>query len=421
MKIFPTKKQKEIFENFFNTSRYVYNNAIEAIKNGHKPNFQSLRDLLVTKDTKKNHDDYKIRKEEIEQLRETKYTSTSDEEKETLTKLIKEKNDELKAHMKTFTYSRNTNVKEFELSTPKDIRSNAVNQACSAYKSAISNLKNGNIKSFNLGFREKKNKQTIELSASSINLKNGIIRILPTTFGDDCNLKISRRNFKKHKDIVIQNNVDIIKKNKEYFIYIIKPVELKSCENTKTVCGVDPGVRTFATSYSVNENETILRDYTHKVELLKSLNDKLDGLKERKKYYRKKQYSKIEKRKENTINNIHWDVINNLLKHNDTIFYGDIKSHDIVKKGKNKTLNRDLNDLKLYVFKQRLLYKSKTFENPKNVILMNESYTTKTCSSCGTLNNNVGSSKVFSCPSCSLTTGRDENASKNILMKGLFS
>ena len=35
-----------------------------------------------------------------------------------------------------------------------------------------------------------------------------------------------------------------------------------------------------------------------------------------------------------------------------------IKSHDIVRKGKNRTLNTSMNNLKFYKFKQRLLFKS---------------------------------------------------------------
>ena len=104
---------------------------------------------------------------------------------------------------------------------------------------------------------------------------------------------------------------------------------------------------------------------------------------------------------------------------NDVLYLGDIKSHDIVKNGKNKNLNRAFNDLKFFQFKQRLLYKASLLS--KQVILVKEHYTTKCCSSCGIINNNVGSKEVFECQSCNLKTRRDMNASKNMKLKGLVN
>ena len=52
-------KQREIINEWINTSNYVYNKTIEAINNGHKINFNSLRDKLVTNETKKYNPIYK--------------------------------------------------------------------------------------------------------------------------------------------------------------------------------------------------------------------------------------------------------------------------------------------------------------------------------------------------------------------------
>ena len=53
-------KQKEIINDWINTSNYVYNKTIEEINNGHKINFISLRDKLVTNETKKYNPIYKL-------------------------------------------------------------------------------------------------------------------------------------------------------------------------------------------------------------------------------------------------------------------------------------------------------------------------------------------------------------------------
>ena len=72
--------------------------------------------------------------------------------------------------------------------------------------------------------------------------------------------------------------------------------------------------------------------------------------------------------------------------------------------------------MKFYLFKQRLL--SKAEEKRKKVILVNESYTSKTCSNCGTISN-PGKSKIYECKKCKKKVGRDINAAKNILIKGI--
>jgi IS605 OrfB family transposase len=400
--------QKKHLEEFMNTSRYVYNKALEHIKKGHKINFMSLRDLLVTQNTKKGHIEYSNMEKEIDQLRKNKAT-----EKE-----IKDKNQELRDLMKTFEYIKNPLIKDFELKTPKDIRANSIRSLCDAFTSAISNFKKGNIKSFNMKFKKKnKSYDMIELSPSSISMKDGEIKILPNTFSDNCILKISNKNKKKYKDLTIQNNVDIVKKNGNFYIHILTIPKAKEKLDIKTICGVDPGLRTLATVYSINNNETNITEYIHRKDLLKKLNNKIDKLKNEKKYYRKKQYNKIELREKNIIDSIHWNLINNLLENNDVIYFGDIKSHNIVKGNKNKTLNRSFNQMKIFVLKQRLKYKASLYQ--KKVIFVHEAYTTKTCSNCGTINNDVGSKEIFECSCCHLKTGRDVNASKNIMMKGL--
>lgn len=96
---------------------------------------------------------------------------------------------------------------------------------------------------------------------------------------------------------------------------------------------IDPGVRTFLTSFGNNG----VVEYKQNKDLLQKLNKKIDLLRS---YRTKKRYKyKIEERKENIINEIHWKSINDILKRNDYVFFGDIKSHDIVKKSKNKFLN----------------------------------------------------------------------------------
>lgn len=419
LKIYPTKEQARLLDGFMNTARYVYNRTVESIKGGCTVNFQRLRDSLVTENTRKLDENYIKKDKEIQEL----VSTINDENRHAVLKIVKQKQKELQEEMKTFQIKKNPLVKEFELQTPKDIRANSVQSACDAYKSGITNLKEGNIKSFNLKYKKKfVSSSVIELTPKNISLKNGKMKILPTIFRDSNILKMSKRNSKKHKKLSIEHNVDLVKTNGEYYVYVVTKAEGPKFPSTtaKTVCGVDPGCRTLATVYSHNREKTVVTEYTHRKEILIKLRNKFEKLRNSKKYCRKKQYRKIDDKKKNFIDSVHWNFINHLLKENDIIYFGDIKSHDIVKGGKNKKLNTDINDLKFFVLKQRLIYKASLIKD-KKVFLLQESYTTRTCSSCGSINNNVGSSSCFMCPSCNLRTGRDWNASKNILMKGLLT
>lgn len=77
---------------------------------------------------------------------------------------------------------------------------------------------------------------------------------------------------------------------------------------------------------------------------------------------------------------------------------------------------RQMDFLGFYQFKQRLIRKGA--KRGCNVYIVGEEYTTKTCTRCGVLNN-VGSSKVYTCASCSLVAPRDLCGARNILLKHL--
>lgn len=422
IKIYPTKTQKKVLNEFIDTSRYVYNRTLELVKRGLKPNFQNLRDILVTAETKKGYPEYKDGQEKIKKLRILKQQSKCKDANLKLDSEIKDTQQCLRNEMKTFPPVKNIFVHDFELSTPKDIRSNAVERCCNAFTSGFSNLKRGNIRFFNLKYKKKSERtQSIEMTPKLISICNNKLKIVPDTLKEECFLRIDSRNERRLQNLTINNNVDIVRHKNQYYVHLCVDTKIETCTRRDIVASVDPGVRTLATlhSSSVSKHQHSITEYKHRRNLFKKLNKKIDVLKSRRKRTRKKQFNKIEKKKNDIIDRIHWDFINHLLKHNDVIYFGDIKSHDIVKQGCNKTLNRELNDLKLFLLKQRLAYKASLCG--KVVLFVREHYTTKTCSSCGIINDNVGSKEIFECKHCNLKTGRDMNAAKNIKMKGFLT
>jgi IS605 OrfB family transposase len=425
IKLYPTQYQKKVLDRFINTSRYVYNRTLEHINKGHKVNFQNLRDLLVTDETQKCLDEYKYFDNLINLLKKQRKDAKDEDETKLISENLKIVQQNKRNFMKNFDFTKNPLIHDFELETPKDIRSCAVKRCCDAFKTGFTNLKNGNIRHFRMKYKKKTEKsQSFEATPKLVSIDKGYIKMTPTFFEEKVDKKkVDHSHIKVHKKITkvskIEHNVDIVKIRNEYFIHIPIETDPTKTQKTKTIAGVDPGIRTFATVFSHNKETNVITEYKHRSDLLRKLNLKINLLKTMKgKHVRKKHIAKREKEKNDIVDMLHWDFINNLLSENDVVYLGDIKSHDIVKGGKNSTLNQAFNDLKFHVLKQRLLYKA--YVTGKKVYMVPEHYTTKTCSCCGKLNNHIGSKEVFECDQCSMITGRDMNASKNMLMKGLM-
>ena len=422
----PRDVQKKMFNEWFNTTNYIYNKTIETIKKGHKKNPISLRNLLVTDETRTKNILYNVNLKKIKELNndkiilEKKNKSINSDFLFIKEQLINDMIKDLKNKQKNIPLEKNNNINTWELKTPKNIREGAVNDVCKSYKTGFTNLKNGNIKFFDIKYR-KNNKQekSFLISKDMIKNKNGIFEIAPSYFkkeGVSCKFKMGKRTIKKYKDLKINNDCRIVKQCENYYLIVPVPMIFEEKKTPLNYCGIDPGVRTFMTCFNNNGYS----EYDYDINYLKKLDNKISLLKNSriKKRIKKRKLSKIERKKANLIDQLHWITINDLLKKNDILFYGDIKSHDVVKNGKYKTLNKDMNNLKFFKFKQRLIFKA--FEKQKMIFEVKEPYTTKTCSFCGVLNN-PGKSKIYECHSCNIKMGRDINASKNMLLKGIIT
>ena len=411
----------------------------EIYQKKHSVDFQSLRDKLVTANTKKNNKEYMELSSKIAELRKEKNIlmkkqsdycknqsimtlgtlrnySRQIEEMETEIQNTKQT---LRDVTKTLPSEKNGGIYEWELRTPKEVRAGAVNDVCKAIKTGMANLKAGNIRYFRLGYRKRNdNYKSVVIPKNYLKNKEGTIQLAPEFFKEDCFLKMGKKTLKKHKNLVIQNDCRIVKRFHEYWLLVPVPMVCADRKPPVNYSGIDPGVRTFMTSfgnhgcleYDFNDSEikktdAKIRKYTN------------NNIQKRKRVYKSK-LVKLEQRKNHLIDELHWKTINHLLTHNDFLFYGDIKSHDIVKEGNNRTLNRGINNLKFYKFKQRLLFKAT--ERGKQVYAVNEAFTTQTCSFCGSTYKGE-TSKVYHCIECKRKIGRDVNAAKNILMKGIHS
>jgi putative transposase len=430
--------QKTIINEWFDTSNYVYNRTIKEIKKGHKINFMSLRDKLVTYNTKKSNKNYthltSMKNNITKMITKSKKVNIKLKKNKLkiidINKLNKILN-EYKTKFKSIETSRNPNIKDWELNTPKDIRAGAVDDVCKAYKTGFTNLKNKSIRFFDIHFRKKKDNTSILVPNNMVNFNNNKLILAPEYLKDNKVIKISKNNIKKLAENQIIHDVRIVKKHNIFWLCIPIDIKLKTKESN-TFCGIDPGVKTFMTCFgntkitTYNHNKKIIDDLDTKLNLLKNRKNQnkrfMRASNQKKRRCKKRSLNKIEKRKSNIIDELHWKTINSIINNYDVIFYGDIKSHNIVKDNNNRILNIDINNLKLFTFKQRLLYKS--LVNGNKVICVPEPYTTKTCSFCGTVYD-IKNDRIFKCPNQNCLNkkhivDRDLNSAKNILIKGIL-
>jgi len=434
-----TKNQKILLNEYFNTSRFVYNRTRKYIKECREakiniPSKYSLRNMFITANTKLS-DRTKEIDDEIMLLKKRKSIS-----KEELQEKIKRLKEEKKRIINETDKVKNENVNEWELNTPKEIRYNSLKTALANYNSCMTQVKRGNIKMFSQENKKSKDSDTIELDKVYINISNNEFIFLPSIWKDDQFVKIrNNKLWTKINKIGIQCNPKILKvRNSEYYLLISYEDKIKSNNNFDKICGIDLGIRTMATVYDTDG----IYEFNHRKELIDKLNYKKDTLNNINKSIRynnkyqyktfrikKKSFKKIEKRLYNVIMDTQWKFCKEIFENYDTVFLGNIKSHDIVsntKHGSSKGLtgpiqskiNRNLNDMKFYQLKQKMIHKATEYN--KKLIFVNEAYTSKTCSSCGNIYN-IEASKVYTCKSCNSIMDRDANASKNILMKGLLS
>ena len=331
IKLYPTKTQKLILDEFIDTHRFVFNRTLEYIKKlGHEPYFEPLRDILATERTRSSHLETQCYKMYMNSLEKFNYS-------EKTLKIIK---DEINKNIKSLPLIKNPLIYDFELNTSNEIRSNAIKSVCDAYKTGFANLNSGNIKHFNMSFKKKTQvKKCIELATSEIKFCKTGVKICPSKFPKNEQLiKMHSNTFNKYKNLEIKNNSDLVKKCGIYYLHITLPCEEIKQEiiQNERICGVDPGVRDFVSIYgddeltSIKLKKQVLDKLNQKIKLLK--NQRIKPLKENQRNkIRKRKINKVEKKKINFTNEIHWNVIKYLIKTQDVIFFGDIKSHNIVK------------------------------------------------------------------------------------------
>lgn len=312
------------------------------------------------------------------------------------------------------------------LETPYDIRNQAMDDLLKAYNSTFSS----GVKGFTMRYRSKKDRQqsiTIESKhwgrikgEYSFLWKIKSSRLIPTTLGYDSRLVMNRLG--------------------EFYLCIPRPLELRtesqgpfivSEEQRKTrLVSLDPGVRTFMTCYSPDGyvaswgSGDIARIYRlcHAYDKLQSKRDTVHGKKyKRFRYKLRRCMLRIQKKIRNLVDDCHRKLAKWLCSNHRIVILPEFQTKRMIGRGLRNIqskVSRAMCTWSHYRFRQYLLHKVKEYPHCK-VIICSEEYTSKTCGSCGTVNDKLGGSKTFKCKSCPFILDRDLNGARNILLRFL--
>ena len=245
-------------------------------------------------------------------------------------------------------------------------------------------------------------------------------------------IRVKEKNF-SWTDIKHDYKLIYDKYTKKYYVHIPKYIYKKEIDQKNDIAIMDPGERTFQTLYGLDHTIDIGSNLR---EVIKKRLLKIDQLKEKLNESGKWKYNKKLKRKtkvkkskfkraidrhhkkiDGLMRELHYKTIDYLCSNYKIIMVTDFSSKKVSKKTGNLNVmsKRVLGKLSHYKFRQRL--QDKCLEYGCQYCEVNEHLTSKTCSKCGNIKNNLGEAKIYECAKCKMIIDRDINAAINILTK----
>ena len=149
-------------------------------------------------------------------------------------------------------------------------------------------------------------------------------------------------------------------------------------------------------------------------DILRSRAEKCTNKRKREKIW--KTFFLKQKKIENLVNELHFKTCHFLASSYRNVMIPVFETSQMIQQRKlGRMTKRLLGVFQFYTFKKRLIDKCKN----TNLMLVDESFTSKTCTKCGVLNEKLGSNKIFKCKDCKLIIDRDVNGARNICLKNI--
>jgi putative transposase len=228
----------------------------------------------------------------------------------------------------------------------------------------------------------------------------------------------------------------VVHEHGRWYVCVQKLVDIKSFNfesQELKVCAVDPGVRCFATCYSMDKLNEIGNNFcvnklvpiALKIRRLIGLRQKLINTKktdciwyQQRMRGLNKSLDKLRAKRKDLINELHKYCVWFLVTNYDVILIPKFETSNMVRKG-GRRISRGIVarmlDLSHYKFQCMLRWMATKYG--KLVVTVNESYTSKTCSWNGKIVDNLRGSSTIS--DGNILVNRDHNGARGILLRAL--
>ena len=215
----------------------------------------------------------------------------------------------------------------------------------------------------------------------------------------------------------------LTKSGNNYFIILIYSKYIEVVKENDDVLGIDLGLMSLYTDSNGNKakrfsKKLISKYYQRILELNQSLSKKIKGSRKFKKVKKhlNKTYNRLKDSKNDYLHKESLKLVRGSKE--GVIALGDIKIQNIVNNKKSKRgIVKSFYQNSLGIFKQYVVYKSVKFN--KEIKLVDERMTSKTCSCCGQVNLNLKlGDRIYNCLNCLNSIDRDQNSAINMKWLG---
>lgn len=317
------------------------------------------------------------------------------------------------------------------LKTPYDVRDEAMNDLLKAYATNFAKQRqSGKRHQFTLKYRSRKDETESIVLLHKHYKRPGVFFPSHQFFGE--------QPIKAAERLPAQLDYDsrlIRTRLGHFYLCIPQPLEVRPenqgpcrSDDHAAVVALDPGVRTFMTSYDPRGlcTEWGRGDFGRIYRLCYTLDALLSRIaqpdvRKRRRYTMRRAAHRLRLRIRNLVDDLHKRLVRWLCENHRVVLLPTFETSQMLRRGqrhiRSKTA-RAMSTWSHYRFQQRLLHKAREFPWCR-VELVCEAHTSKTCGRCGWLHQKLGGNKVYRCGSCGLEADRDVHAARNILLRYL--
>ena len=303
-----------------------------------------------------------------------------------------------------------TDVPERLQDAPYQVKSIAVRDACGAVSNA--KKKYGKTAAFQqVSWRSRKNpRQGCFIPATAVSERGAYHTIL----GD---LRMAEPIPDDHRDSRLTLH------NGQYHLVVPCPARRCESETQARVVALDPGIRSFLTWFSEREAGHIgrgdfgrIQRLCHHLDALLGKAAKASGRRKRNMY---RAATRMRVRVGNLIDELHHQAARFLVDNFDLVLLPTFETREMSQRGRRRLRSKSVRSMLTfahYRFQQFLLWKA--WETGKQVLLVNEAYTSKTCSWSGEIVANLGGRREI-VGSDGVRLDRDINGARGIFLRAL--